>query len=177
MDKQYILNNQLWGTSFNHKTWANIKLTNENLVIHMECEEKNPKAIYTKSNEPVYKDSCMEFFVKFDLESEYYLNFEMNANGTLLCQYGKDRKNRTFIDQSGLLVKANQKEESWCVDLFISIDFINKYSATFNKEILCNFYKCGDNTDEPHYVSWANILEKTPNFHCPKYFKKIKLGE
>lgn len=33
-----------------------------------------------------------------------------------------------------------------------------------------NFYKCGDLTSEPHYLSWAPITFPRPNFHLPAFF-------
>ena len=37
-----------------------------------------------------------------------------------------------------------------------------------------NFYKCGDDLPEPHFVSWNKIEAPTPNFHLPKYFGEIE---
>ena len=33
------------------------------------------------------------------------------------------------------------------------------------KKIRANFYKCGDKTAHPHYVSWAPINTPQPDFH------------
>ena len=38
------------------------------------------------------------------------------------------------------------------------------------KEIRANFYKCGDELDKPHYLSWNPINLEKPNFHCPEFF-------
>ncbi len=38
-----------------------------------------------------------------------------------------------------------------------------------------NFYKCGDLTSEPHYLSWAPITFERPNFHLPAYFGNLIL--
>ena len=175
MEDRYYLNHQLWQTTFSSLVYAKVKLENNTLVVVMKCEEKNPKAIYTKRNEPVYEDSCMEFFVKFDKNDENYFNFEMNANGALLCQYGKNRHERQFIECSLVEVQVLQTKNDWQVTLKIPETFIKQYNQSFLSSVLCNFYKCGDKTSQPHYFSWAKILEEKPNFHCPKYFKEIKL--
>ena len=36
-----------------------------------------------------------------------------------------------------------------------------------------NFYKCGDNCRQPHYLSWSPIALEKPNFHCPEFFGEI----
>jgi hypothetical protein len=40
-------------------------------------------------------------------------------------------------------------------------------------KIFGNFYKCADDTENPHFLSWNPILLATPNFHCPDYFGGI----
>jgi hypothetical protein len=38
-----------------------------------------------------------------------------------------------------------------------------------------NLYKCGDECDLPHYISWSPIDLPSPDFHCPDFFGKIEL--
>ena len=38
-----------------------------------------------------------------------------------------------------------------------------------------NFYKCGDLTMEPHYLSWSPIAFERPNFHLPEFFGELLL--
>lgn len=33
-----------------------------------------------------------------------------------------------------------------------------------------NFYKCGDELTQPHYLSWKNIVAPKPDFHRPDFF-------
>ena len=48
-----------------------------------------------KFQDPVYKDSCVEFFVDaFPDPGRGYVNFETNAAGTLLAAFGPDRSHR-----------------------------------------------------------------------------------
>lgn len=41
--------------------------------------------------------------------------------------------------------------------------------------LLANFYKCGDKTLKPHYLSWSPVLTPSPDFHRPEYFGKLEL--
>ena len=38
-----------------------------------------------------------------------------------------------------------------------------------------NFYKCGDDTAQPHYIAWNAVDHPTPNFHLPQYFGELHL--
>lgn len=56
----------------------------QGLAVRLTAWEREPKAVYTANGDPVYKDSCLEFFASFDAHSQKYMNFEMNANGAYL---------------------------------------------------------------------------------------------
>ena len=36
-----------------------------------------------------------------------------------------------------------------------------------------NFYKCGDETSRPHWLTWAKVDYPTPAFHVPKSFGRL----
>src|SRR3546814_2213205 len=55
------------------------------ILLLYEVQEKHVKAVYRNTNDPVYKDSCVEFFLSFD-GSTYY-NLEFNCIGTGLIGY------------------------------------------------------------------------------------------
>jgi hypothetical protein len=38
-----------------------------------------------------------------------------------------------------------------------------------------NFYKCGDELQVPHFLSWNPIGVETPDFHRPEFFGKLVL--
>ncbi len=152
-----------------------IYVKNKGFALQMTVNEKEPKAIYTNFNDPVYKDSCLEFFVNFN-NGDKYLNFEMNSNGAFLAAVRTDRYNKTSIDELADLpeVKAQKNEDSWTVSVFFTNEFIEK---TFGKiEIESgytfkgNFYKCGDDTAIPHFGMWSPVDNETPDFHRPEFF-------
>ena len=45
------------------------------------------------------------------------------------------------------------------------------------KTLRANFYKCGDNCDKTHFLSWSPIALPTPNFHCPEFFGSIEMAK
>lgn len=162
-----------------------IAYTQENIILEYEVKEKYLKAIYLKSNDPVYKDSCVEFFISFD--KERYYNFEFNSLGTALVGYGTaDRESRERLPSELIekiitrsIVNTDKKmgaDNEWTLQLQIPFALFYKDNIKSLKGIqaTANFYKCGDDLPEPHFVSWNKIGAPEPNFHLPQYFGEIE---
>lgn len=147
--------------------------------LKMTAFEKKPQAVYTKYGEPVYEDSCLEFFVRFKKDSPFYMNFEMNSNGAFLASVRTDRKNKTHIHEFAPLpaVKADKFSDYWTVETFFSFEMIEALfgKCQFNKGDIFygNFYKCGDKTEYPHFGMWSEIKKDKPDFHQPTFFGKF----
>lgn len=101
----------------------------------MVCEEKNPKRVYYKQNDPVFEDSAMEIFLAFPekekpLSNEcMYTNFEINANGAMLANYGRGRKNRHSISKEQFAltgVKAVIEEEKWYLEVLFPESYLKE---------------------------------------------------
>lgn len=146
----------------------------------MICFEEQPLAVYKRHNDPVYKDSCLEFFVDFYPDDQTgYLNFEINANGATLLYFGKNRENRVsvvdwLIEKPAAIIYPSY----WQVELFIPLDFIKRVYKKSNftgSLIKANVYKCGDDTEIPHYGAWCKIETEQPDFHQPDYFGWMKI--
>lgn len=147
--------------------------------------EKYIKALETKTNGDVYKDSCVEFFISLD--KDHYYNFEFNCIGTKHVAYGKGRKNRIAINPELLdeieVVSTlgdqpfEERAGSFNWELSIVIPksiFVNSKIESFDGlKAYANFYKCGDDTSEPHYLSWNAINTSQPDFHRPEYFGEV----
>ncbi len=147
--------------------------------------EKHILGLETRTNGNVYKDSCVEFFVSFDQKN--YYNFEFNCIGTIHLAYGEGRKNREFVKpetvekieiKSSLGNKPFEEKTgnfNWEMMIripkqcfaFDTINTLDKLKAT------ANFYKCGDDTSEPHFVTWNPVKTEQPDYHRPEFFGKI----
>lgn len=175
-----------WGGNYRPNASAKLCYIKQNgFLLQMSCEENNPKFVYFHDDEPVYKDSCLEFFINFKPQTDgsEYLNFECNADGALLCGYGSTKSNRMFLKDLGIsppCVKSLRTTNLWGYELFIPLSLIQKvYGNLYFKtgDILKgNFFKCGDETELPHYGSWTKVNNPTPNFHLPEFFGTLEMG-
>jgi len=150
-----------------------------------DVNEKHILAQETHTNGAVHKDSCVEFFVSLD--GKNYYNLETNCIGTVHLAHGPARSNRKFVDPEIIKKIAiesslgNQPFEEktgnfeWEMMIrfpvecfaFDQIKSLNGMKAT------ANFYKCGDDTSEPHYITWNPVKTENPDYHRPEYFGKI----
>ena len=160
----------------------------ECFVLRMTCAEDHPTATYTDYNQPVYKDSCLEFFADWTGDGRY-VNMEMNAKGTLLSNVGAGRGNRTPIrDLAGDIfpVRAAKDADGWRVTATIPLSMLaDIYGVTYadltarlvsGYTFRGNFYKCGDETPVPHFGMWNPVGTECPDFHRPAYFGTLILA-
>lgn len=158
---------------------------NDGLYVCFEADEPSPSAVYTKRDDPVYNDSCVEFFFQAFPDDERYINFEINPNGAYLCAIGKDRFERAFLKGKSACdptVSAKVNADGWSVLLFIPEQLISdaygrEFKISDTEYIRANFYKCGDAAAEPHYSSMFPVQTENPDFHRPEFFKKILFTE
>lgn len=180
----FYIDNFNWGGDYRPVTYGQLGLIKDSgFFIKFICLEKNPTRIYTKQNDPVYKDSAVEAFFCFTPEYGFsknpsYLNFEMNANGAFLVKIGKDRFCRESLpDELCSLIVCTPKltEDRWEIELFIPLSVLNSVYPLpdFYKgsHFTCNFYKLQESGDEfQHFASFSPITTEEPNFHLPEYF-------
>lgn len=145
------------------------------------------KAVYTNDQDPVYKDSCVEFFCKMP-ESDKYMNFEFNCIGTASAASRKGRDENvnplskeqmeTIKRFSSLGRRAFKEMEGmfeWDLTVQIPFALMGIDPANFPEKILGNFYKCADDTDSPHFVTWSPVKTEKPDFHRPEFFGELIL--
>jgi len=153
----------------------------QKLWLHFIVNHDFFRAVCRKDQEPVWQDSCVEFFVK---HGDEYRNFEFNSLGVCLSAIGSDRHARKPLDEANLasiLRWPSLKIESlpeggqlcyWSLTIAVPLDLIGlKAGDTFQ----ANFYKCGDETKVPHYISWVAIKTPAPDFHRPEFFSFLEL--
>lgn len=176
-----------------------IARTAKGLLLKYDVREEYIRAMHGKTNDPVYEDSCVEFFLSSD--DRHYYNFEFNCIGTALIGFGTSREDRKWIDPERIkqisrfpsmgrkpFPEGAKKKGPyrWELSVYIPFGFFREagelQSGFSGRKIIAgtversektyraNFYKCGDKLPLPHYVSWNRIETKAPDFHRPEYF-------
>jgi hypothetical protein len=146
----------------------------------MEAEEHPIRATLTGLLDQVCNDSCLEFFFAPSTEDPRYFNFEWNPLGTLNLGFGGLRANRVrqIVKQPDQLFQAKTwvQGDRWGVRFRIPAEFIRRYFPDFQLcgQSACNFYKCGDQTERPHYLAWSPLTCETPDFHRRQDFGIIR---
>jgi hypothetical protein len=155
---------------------------NEDIYLKYYVTEHTLKAEYSKFNDPVFKDSCVEFFIAFNGDEKYY-NLEFNCIGTSRVQYGQHKTGRTFLPANLLKtikhqthVKTGTEDNiEWELTLCIPKKVFKYHPALLLEESKArvNFYKCGDGLPQPHFLCWNKIEAQKPEFHLSRFFKEI----
>ncbi|MBR5568397.1 MAG: hypothetical protein IKW27_06610 [Bacteroidales bacterium] len=175
-----------WPDEFPYAPSVSVRVANsENaLVLMFEVAENHIKAVAMENNGNVWEDSCVEFFVA-DPSGEGYYNFEVNCVGTVLASKRKSRTDAVhFTDEQIAQMRVFGSLEHkptdmrgedlkwWLVEVIPFSLFGLEGGA---RTIKANFYKCGDNCDTTHFLSWSPIGLPSPDFHCPAFFGEIEL--
>lgn len=173
--------------NYKPKVAFSIAHSNDNLFLKYYVSENAIRAVYSNINSPVHKDSCVEFFILFNDERNYY-NFEFNCIGTCHAGFGKDRHGRESLPDEVLskiksmtVVKRTndiQNNISWELTIMIPVTAFTKHNLTQLNGLKGqgNFFKCGDDLPVPHFLAWNNIEAETPDFHLSKYFGKLEFA-
>lgn len=155
------------------------------LFLKYDVKENAVLARYRNTNDPVYKDNCVEFFIAFNGEKQYY-NLEFNSLGTCLAGFGQSREDRQLLSESTISkikhagnlqeVAPDSQQVSWQLTLAIPAAVFSKHTITDfeGAQVRANLYKCGDDLPEPHYLAWSPIQHPQPNFHLPEFFGEMK---
>lgn len=157
-------------------------------------EDQYVSAIRTGFQSDVWKDSCVEFFVQ-PQKSKGYFNFEFNCGGALTASYVTDptrvdsglKKYTPFMTDDDQQIKRYAslpavvdpeitKPVTWTLEFSIPLSVLKKYCGPIGnirgQTWRANFYKCGDETSRPHWVSWVPLPAR--NFHDPASFGQIR---
>ena len=157
----------------------------DSLYIKFKISEYNLRALYVNDQDPVWEDSCVEFFCKKP-QSDTYMNFEFNCIGTCAASSRKSRDEQVvpFTLEELKTIKRlpsigrrafNEMEGmfEWELTVKIPFDLMGIDPENLPEKILGNFYKCADGTDSMHFVTWSPVKTEKPDFHCPEYFGEL----
>jgi hypothetical protein len=164
---------------------GHIARTQDALVVDFRVSGLDLRAQNLEDNGRQWEDSCVEVFIK-DPEEDTYYNFEINALGKVLACSGADRHGRVArpAEEMEEILRFGQLEGgpldeggiwTWRVGVVIPFELIGVDPENLPDSIRANFYKCGDKTAHPHYLSWSPIETPKPDFHRPEFFGELLL--
>ena len=170
-----------WPGIYHPRAFAQMALIDgRGFALKMTAVEEYPKTLYNNYNDPVYKDSCLEFFAAFNTSSPLYINFEMNSAGAYLSAVRTEKPKKTPIDKLTNrlpVVRGERAAGQWSVETTFDFSFLEELFGKVDYKpgyaFKGNFYKCGDETENPHFGSWSPIVNDVPNFHLPAYFGEL----
>ena len=171
----------LWKPDCGIRAFGQFCHDEEYLYVHLRAAEKKIRAEYTELLSPVYRDSCLEFFFMPDGDDRYF-NFEINPNGCLLLGFGHGRKDRVMLARQDMTelfgIRTARTGDGWEAFYRIPISFLRLFlpGFSFTGMLRANVYKCGDLTEQEHYLSWNPVVSGTPDFHRPEDFGRMVFG-
>ena len=165
---------------------GSIARTASHLAVMFHVRGLDLRATQIEDNGRSWEDSCCEFFVADPYDGTYY-NFELTCIGSLLSSKRKSRLDSVLrekeyvarvIRHSSLAHEETEISDrifSWTVAMLIPYDLIGIDRDNVPVSVRGNFYKCGDLTAHPHFLSWNPIGTPKPDFHRPEYFGELIL--
>ncbi|HBT85962.1 MAG TPA: hypothetical protein DEB12_08685 [Porphyromonadaceae bacterium] len=177
-----------WEDEFSEKMPVSVRVAhnNESIYLYYTVIGEELRAVNTEDFGSVWEDSCVEFFMQREGETGYR-NFECNVLGALLSRVHESRDKG--VSQTELMssiyrhstinhrYQSGRQVSDWSMYLEIpkkALGFKDNESLS-GQRIRANFYKCGDKTPKPHYLSWNPIDLPEPNFHVPQFFGLLEL--
>jgi hypothetical protein len=174
------------------KTQVKILYDSNNIYVFFRVKDNYIKAVAEKTQDPVYRDSCVEIFFTPGTDiSEGYFNIEMNCGGTMLMCHQTARKEnevkiseqdcrkiKVYASMPKIITQEIVKPTTWTLQYSIPVKVLEKY-AKLSKPCTrtkwrANFYKCAERTSHPHWLTWSPIDYPTPDFHLPEYFGTLE---
>ncbi|NMC39649.1 MAG: hypothetical protein GYA43_00525 [Bacteroidales bacterium] len=190
LSDRYRIDYLCW-KDFPYRPEVSFKISYSRAEIYLKfyVREKYFKAEMTEINQPVWEDSCVEFFVSPAGDGIYY-NFEFNGIGTCYMGCGTGRHDsmpapvdyvsriRTLSSMGKKPFKEIQGDIYWelVAAIPVSVFFRHRIIFSAGRMMRGNFYKCGDRLTEPHYLAWRPVLTGKPDFHRPEYFDELQFS-
>lgn len=160
------------------------------IYLQYEVREDGVRATYGQDAGSLpYLDDCVEFFmIPSDRDSAYF-NLEMNCIGHGTFHYGPNRSERHRCGEE--IVRQIRRESTLGSEPFGTCEGPQAWTLTIavpkrlyaqsdlnltsfsGRTVRANFYKCGDHTAVPHFLSWNPVGSPRPNFHTPEWFGEI----
>jgi hypothetical protein len=156
--------------------------------------DRHVRSVCTRYQEMVCRDSCVECFLKPRPDRGYF-NFEVNAGGVLLLYYIEDharlpmggfakmtkvpvawgRRVKIWHSLPRVVEPERSGPLTWGVAYAVPRALFERFTGPLGplqgQVWRGNVYKCGDDTSQSHWASWAPLPRL--EFHLPGSFGEI----
>lgn len=156
---------------------AQICYDDQALYVHLSTVEQDIRAEHMGPLGEICEDSCLEFFFSPMAGDLRYFNLECNLNGAMFMGFGSDMNCLSRLVEETPFIRPNPRrtEDGWEVTYEVPYTFIRLFFPGFDPKpgysMRGNFYKCGEFTVKPHYLTWNKVPEDGVfTFHCPEHF-------
>jgi hypothetical protein len=180
-----------------HRPAARAKLLHDGrcLFALFVVDDRHVRSHHTEYDSDTYKDSCVELFLQPAGRTGYFA-LEVNCGGAFSLRYIEDptrtanrfakwtrvdwaQAQRIAVTRSMPAVVEPEVPGpvTWWVELAWPLEVMESSCGALGtlggQRWRANAFKCGDETSQPHWASWAPIGEAL-NFHQPGYFGEIE---
>lgn len=164
--------------------YAQICATEDALLLHLSATEPEIRAVETSPLAETCEDSCLEFFFRPMEKDMRYFNMEFNPNTCMFLGFGSCIEDVLRIvpepeqKQQLFCPKVVRREDGWEIFFRVPYSFVRGFFPEFEiapgKSLFCNFYKCGEKLQQPHYLTWNPIMRQgRSRFHTPAEFGRL----
>jgi len=178
--------------AFMPKAQAKLLYDDKFVYVIFRIEDRFVRAVAKKHQEAVYTDSCVEFFFTPGEDiTQGYFNIEVNCGGTVVSRHqtapmeNRNPLTDAEIDMLGIyhteprIVEPEKKEPTeWLIEYRVSVEMLERFCPVVKPLPgaiwRANFYKCGQETSNPHLLTWSPIESDKVNFHQPKFFGMLE---
>lgn len=170
------------------KVLAKLAYDDDAFYVIFRVEDRFVRAVARAYQDPVCKDSCVEFFFTPGAHLGLsYFNIEINCGGTVLFWWHPEGEKAVPVATADFeqmeightLPKTVDPEmeapTTWSLEYRLPFSVVKTYCPDASKPApgvvwKANLYKCGDATSHPHWLTWSFVDHPTPRFHMPAYF-------
>ena len=181
------IGNYIWDQNgYKPRAEARVMYDERGLHVHMRAWENEVRAVADYCG-MICQDSCLEFFVRPNMDVDRYTNIEMNPLGRFMCGIGRDRYGRfeaKKLPLEGMEVRHSVTDAAafagpvWEIAYTVPAEWLELWFGAHlepGAKMRGNFYKCGDKTRFEHYGMWNPVRSDHPDFHRPESFGLLVL--
>ena len=172
----------LWTEKTDIRACARVCYDENALYVRLEAKEQDIRATEEGLLCSPCDDSCLEFFLSPEEGDKRYFNIEFNPLGSVYFGIATSIADLTrLIPESGheFSPEVSYTEDGWYVTYRIPAGLIRRFFPDFQlvsgKRLRGNFFKCGDRTVSPHFLSWNPVTSDKPDFHRSVDFGQLIL--